>query len=209
MNIKLRFINSSQGGRNMRVVIFQKNVAASGSLVCAWKVIRNCGQNWRHPFTYSTDLEVGISDNFGNFSPRLPAPDGGSFVIKPTALGRQLHSSLPCQGAGSNLKKVQVRNCLLRGSFHVNVWRSGRLLAVRRNIAPLQTALFEFYLELWIGIFSEVLEEGQLPDFTSDISTPLTLLGIASADIVMTGGGSGTTAQPYKFNLANIVLGCQ
>jgi hypothetical protein len=41
----------------------------------------------------------------------------------------------------------------------------------------------------------------------SDINTELSLLGVASADIVMTGGGAGTSAAPYQFRLANVVMG--
>jgi hypothetical protein len=209
MNIKLRFINSSQRGGNTSVVIFQKNLAiASGSSVCAWKVIRNCRQNWYHPFIYSTGLEIGISDDFGNFSPRLPAPDGSAFMIKPTILGRELRSSPLQEGAGSNLKKVQVRNRMPRGAFHAHVWRSSRLLAMRTNIAPLQTTVFEFSPELRIATFTGVIEEGQIMDAASYINTPLSLLGIVSADIVMTDGGSEGTTQSYTFNLANIMRKC-
>jgi hypothetical protein len=210
MNINLRFINASLGGRNTPVVICMKNAGTGfGSWICAWKVIRNCGQDCYHPFTYSSDLEIGISDDFGNYSPRLPAPHGSSFEIRPTVSGRQLYPSPPRDGAGINSTRVQVKNCHPQGSFHVNVWNSGRLLAQRRNIAPLQSAGFEFYPELWIAACSEMIEEGQMmdPAIIPDMKTPLSLSQIRSADIVMTGGGTGTTVQPYTFNLVNIVMG--
>ena len=41
----------------------------------------------------------------------------------------------------------------------------------------------------------------------SSINTELSLLGIASADIVMTGGGSTKTATPFRFTLENVVMG--
>ena len=41
----------------------------------------------------------------------------------------------------------------------------------------------------------------------SDINTELSLLGIQSADIVMTGGGAGPQATPFEFTLENVVLG--
>jgi hypothetical protein len=40
----------------------------------------------------------------------------------------------------------------------------------------------------------------------SMVNAELSLLGIASADIVMTGGGPGPTSTPFQFNLANIVM---
>jgi hypothetical protein len=33
----------------------------------------------------------------------------------------------------------------------------------------------------------------------------LSLLGIASADIVMTGGGPGSNAMPFAFSLQNVI----
>ena len=40
----------------------------------------------------------------------------------------------------------------------------------------------------------------------SNINTELSLPGIASADIVMTGGGSGANSAPFTFNLENTVM---
>jgi hypothetical protein len=39
----------------------------------------------------------------------------------------------------------------------------------------------------------------------SQISTELSLLGVRSADIVMTGGGPGPNATPFQFTLSNVV----
>ena len=39
----------------------------------------------------------------------------------------------------------------------------------------------------------------------SNANSELSLLGIASADIVMSGGGPGEGSTPYEFNLENIV----
>jgi hypothetical protein len=40
----------------------------------------------------------------------------------------------------------------------------------------------------------------------SNINTELSLLGIKSADIVMTGGGPGASATPFAFSLENVVM---
>jgi hypothetical protein len=40
----------------------------------------------------------------------------------------------------------------------------------------------------------------------SSINTELSLLGIASADILMTGGGPGASAAPFAFKLQNVVM---
>jgi hypothetical protein len=60
---------------------------------------------------------------------------------------------------------------------------------------------------IWIGVVSQV-EEGDVMNsaIISDINTELSLLGIASADIVMSGGGAGPSATPFMFTLENIVM---
>ena len=40
----------------------------------------------------------------------------------------------------------------------------------------------------------------------SNINTEISLLGIASADIVMTGGGPGANSTPFAFSLQNVVM---
>ena len=40
----------------------------------------------------------------------------------------------------------------------------------------------------------------------SSVNTEISLLGIASADIVMTGGGAGPGAKPFVFTLQNVVM---
>ena len=40
----------------------------------------------------------------------------------------------------------------------------------------------------------------------SNINTEISLLGIVSADIVMTGGGSGPNATAFVFTLENVVM---
>jgi molybdopterin biosynthesis enzyme MoaB len=50
-------------------------------------------------------------------------------------------------------------------------------------------------------------EQGQVIDsaIISQVNTEISLTGIASADIVMTGGGTGPGATAYMFSLQNIV----
>ena len=76
----------------------------------------------------------------------------------------------------------------------------------KNNLDPQQMAVFEFKPTIWIGVVSQV-EEGEVMNsaIISDINTELGLLGVASADIVMTGGGSGPNASAFEFHLQNIV----
>lgn len=202
--IKLNFINRSNDTNNSQIVIFQKNAASSfDEIAIAWTVIQNCGQNEHHPFTYSTEVTVDASDSWGNYSPQLSAPTGSAFEMIRNASGDALVQSTH---PATDPHEIEIRNNLPQGAINGNVYRDGRLCATKTGIAPGQKAVFEFKPTIWIGVVSEV-EEGAVMNsaIISDINTEISLLGIASADIVMTGGGPGASSTPFQFSLQNVV----
>ena len=204
MDIQLNFINNSNDANNSEVVIFQKNAATSfDELAVAWQVIRYCGQGDNHPFVFPMTMQVGASDSYGNYAPQLDAQHGQMFKMDLTTSGDKL---VPA-GSGTNSNEVQVLNALYKGSINASIYKAGRLLAVKTSIAPQQKAVFEFKPTIWIGVASQVVQ-GQVMDsaIISSINTELSLLGIASADIVMTGGGPGANSTPFAFNLENVVM---
>jgi hypothetical protein len=204
VEVKLNFINQSNDLGNSEIVIFQKNVATSfDELTVAWKVIRYCGQGDNHPFRFPMDMYVGASDSYGNYTPQLKAQNGQLFKMTPTSSGDQLAAA----GAGTSPKEVQVLNALPKGAINASIYKDGRLLATKTMIAPQQKAVFQFKPTLWIGAVLQV-EEGEVMNsaIISRINTEISLLGIASADIVMTGGGPGPNARPIAFNLDNMVM---
>lgn len=78
---------------------------------------------------------------------------------------------------------------------------------MKTAVAPGQTATFLLQSNLWIGVVPMV-QTGQVLDeaIMNTIDTQLSLLGIKSADIIMSGGGGGgSPATPYRFELANVV----
>jgi len=202
-DIKLNFINNSNDRNNSRIVVFQKNEATDyEELAIAWKVIEYCGQGWNHPFTYPMTMFVSASDSWGNFSPQKTAGNGQQFQVVEDQSG----DILKYAGAASSPNEVEVLNALQLGSVDANVYKDGRLLAAKTGIAPGQKAVFEFKPTLWIGVASQI-EEGQVMSSAvlSNINTQLSLFGIKSADIVMSGGGPGPTSTPFQFTLQNIV----
>ena len=204
MDIALNFINNSNDANNSEIVIFQKNVATNfDELAVAWQVIRYCGQGDNHPFSFPMTMQVGASDSYGNYTPQLDAQNGQLFQMALTTSGDRL---VPA-GAGTSSKEVQVLNSLAKGAINASIYKSGRLLAIKTSIAPQQKAVFEFKPTIWIGVASQIVQ-GQVMDsaIISNINTEISLLGIASADIVMTGGGPGANSTPFAFNLENIVM---
>ncbi|WAS95662.1 hypothetical protein [Nannocystis punicea] len=205
MDIKLNFINNSNDANNSQIVIFQKNVATTfDELAVAWRVIQYCGQGDNHPFTFPMQMAVSASDSYGNFTPQLPAQNGQLFNMTLTTSGDRLALA----GSGTSSSEVQVLNALPRGSINANIYKGGALLATKTSISPQQKAVFQFKPTIWIGVASQVVQ-GQVMNsaIVSSVNTELSLLGIASADIVMTGGGPGRDSSPFTFRLENVVMG--
>ena len=202
VDIKLNFINQANTSNDAAVVIFQKNVASNfDDLNYAWKVIRHCGQGDNHPFVFPTEMAIGASDAYGSYIlPRLPAGAGQQFECRLASQGDEL--AYARDPAAPNPRAVMLRNMLSTGTINAYIYRSGSLLAAKTSIAPGQQAIFEFKPTIWIGVTSKHVEEGQrMSSGQADgIDTELSLLGVASADIVLTGGDV-----PYKFSLENVI----
>lgn len=199
--IKLNFINRSNDTNNNRVVIFQQNIAED-YLPVAWIVIQNCGLLDNHPFKYPIDLQVSAGDSYGNYTPRVTAYESQAFDMIMDGSGDILRLSTT---PASSPYEIEIRNQLNLGAISANCYRDGKLLAVKSGLAPGQKAVFEFQPRIYIGVVSQI-EEGDVMNaaIISQVNTEINLFGITSADIVMTGGGSGTSATPFNFTLENI-----
>ncbi len=208
MSIQLRFINRSEDNGTPDILLFVKNTAPDlDALAVAWKVIRYCGRNCYHPFVYPSEMEAGIGDEFGNHSPRLTAHGGERFAVQPRIAGQSGRQGrilrLLCRAPGRT--DIELKNDLPRGAVDANVYLGGRLLATKKNVAPQQKAVFAFNPALLICTAAQIEEGDSISSaIVSGTTTELFLAGIASADIVMTGGGTGDGATDYQFNLENI-----
>lgn len=205
MDINLNFVNLSNDVNNSQIVIFQKNVSTDfDELAIAWKVITNCGRGDNHPFVFPMLTTVSASDADGNYMPQKRADNGQVFNVSRSTSG----NVLALAGPAPTSREIQLRNDLSQGAITASVFKDNRLLAHKTGIVPGQKAVFEFKPTLWIGTASQIEQSAVMNSAVlSDINTELSLLGIKSADIVMTGGGGGTTATAYQFRLANVVMG--
>lgn len=202
--IKLNFINQSNDANNSQVVVFQKNNStAAGATAIAWKVITNCARGSSHPFEYPAASAVAVGDSWGNYTPKLKAKPGDSFRVIQTPSGVQLVPN----GNVPTATEIDIQNDLAKGAIDAFVYKNGRKFAVLHNVVPGQMASFSFDPILWIGVVSQV-KEGQVMNAAMlvQLNTQLSLHGVASADIVMTGGGPGKDAQPFSFSMTNVVL---
>ncbi len=204
MDVKLNYIDLSNDPSNSNIVIFQKNVATDfDELSVAWTVIRNCGKGCNHPFIFPMEMAVSANDSWGNFTPQMPAQNGQLYHMSSESSGNELSY----KGPGASNKEVQVLNDLQKGAIGANIYKDGKLLAKKSAIAPGQKSVFQFKPTLFIGVASQIVE-GQIMNSAviSAVNTELSLLGLASADIVMTGGGPGENATAFDFKLENVVM---
>jgi hypothetical protein len=205
MNIHLKLINRSNDLRAARIVIFQKNIASAfDELPVAWQVIEKLNRLDIHTVPFTTSMLVGAIDSYGNYTPLLDAQNGQLFQMAMTSSGDCLEPA----GSATNPKEVQVLNTLPSGAINAIIYKNLKHLAIKTSIAPQQKAVFQFKPTIWIGIAPQTLEEGDFMNsaITSHIDTELSLLGVASADIVMTGGGPGAKPAPYEFSLYNVKM---
>ncbi|MFZ6873839.1 hypothetical protein ACO0LF_17425 [Undibacterium sp. Di27W] len=204
MPIALNFINRSDDANNSEIVIFQKNVATNfDELPVAWMVIKYCGKGDNHPFSFPRGMMVGASDAYGNYMPQLEISNGQLVEMRLTTSGDRLVHA----GYSTSNKQAQVLNSMPKGAINAYIYKSGKLLAMKTHLAPQQKAEFEFTPTIWIGVVSQVVQgEVMNSAIISNINTELSLLGVASADIVMTGGGPGVQSTPFQFTLENVVM---
>lgn len=208
MNIALNFINNSNDTNPGGIVIFQQNVATTPGSVAetpvAWLVLSNVAQGDAHSFQVPIDITVAASDSFGNVTPQLPAPNGNRFDFVSSVAGNKLQ---PSSKMASGPQVVEVYNELPVGAINAMAYRNGLLLAQKTSVAPGQKAAFQFEPAIYITLNSQI-QQGELIDATVLVNneTMFSLLGLKSADIVMSGGGSGVSAQPIVFTLQNVIM---
>jgi hypothetical protein len=196
--ISLQLINNSNEPNSITVLIFQKNNSTEYDLAVAWRVIWHLAQGNRYPFVFSDDLLVSASDSWGNFTPQFAVRPGQAYEMVRAESGDVLK---PYPQGASNPEEIDVLNGLGQGAINASIYRSGELLAAKTDIVPGQKASFAFEPTIFLGVVSEMLP-GQIirPSILPELSE-ISLLGIQSADIVITGGVSA----PYKFTLENVV----
>jgi len=203
MDIKINFINKSHDRNNSQVVIFEKNIAAGfEEIAVAWKVIKYCGINWSHQFTYPLDFEVAARDSFGNYSDLKWASYGQKWSVVEDDSGDILQLT---DGIIASTSEIAIANGLSVGAIDAEIYRDGSLAAVKNGVSPGEKAVFEFEPYIYVGINSQVQEgEAMNSAVMKDFNTKISLKGINEAELVMTGGGTGIYATPFKFDLIRL-----
>ena len=197
--IKLNFINESADTNNTPIVLFYKSNNANADLI-AWKVIENCGNGDNHPFAYDLQNKIVAGDSWGNFSPKLDASVGQAFIMKNETSGNVMKND----GATGNPYQIALKNDLELGAISANIFNNESLLFRMKGIVPQQKAVFEFKPTLFIAAIPYAVEGEVInTDFLPNAKAQINLQGMESADIVMSGGGSGAKATAFTFAIKN------
>lgn len=203
MTVKLNFINQSNDRNQAKVVIFQKNLASpSDEGAIAWKVIEDTPPGTSRPFVFPHALELSVADGDGIATKPVAARNGQHFDFRSGEAGNAF-DLIP---SSVNMEEVRLRNAAAGGPIDANLYRDGCLLATQ-PVPGHDIAVFQFKPTIWIGVAPNAVEGQSLdPATLSNVNTELSLLGLASADIVMMGGALGRATPPVRFSLQNIVM---
>lgn len=212
VDTRINFINNSNDANNSQIVIFQKNVANIEFTPIAWQVISGLGPKGRHPFILSSQFELDCTDAWGNYTNRQTVDQlGMQFEMGRTSQGDVLRAADPPIHRGAAPSGARLINRLpmerTRAAPYVqaNAYKDGKLVATM-TLNPGDEGGFEFAPVIYIGAASNAVEGTPLAgEVAWLLDTKLSLYGIFSADIVMTGGGSGPKAPPLEFALAKVI----
>jgi hypothetical protein len=203
VDIHLNFINQSDDVDNTQIVVFAPSHIGMGDLPIAWLVIQNCGRGDRHPFVYPVTSGVVAADSYGNYSPELAAGGGEAFAMVRDPSGDVLKAT----GRSNFFPHIEVANQLPNGTIDAYLYKDGQPCLAKMGLSPGQSVVFEPPAQLWFLPASQV-QQGEVMNSALIEGRPpfeVTLAGIASADIVMTGGGAGPDSKPFSFVLQNVV----
>ena len=203
-SISLALVNKSEDSNNSDVVIATKNIAPGFEHVLfAWRVVRNLGRGDTHPFQYPIANEVAARDSWGNVTPQFKAEPGEAFDLVKNDSGDVLQRS---QEPSQNPSEIVLRNKLEKGAVDALSYKDGQVAATVTNLEPGENGAFEFHPEIFVGVVSDVKEGEPLSGAAREaVHTQIDLLGIASSDLVWSGGGDGPDANPFEFTLRNVV----
>lgn len=197
---QFRIVNQTVTPEPISVIVFGKNAAAPEAIPVAWRVISNTTPGTAVPFDYPALNEVCASDSFGNTTALVIAQDGDAFNITAPDSGLQLQSS----GNGVSPAEITVSNAAAR-PMNVMFCKDNKKLFQQTGLPAGQAAVFVNENKLYLAIAAGNVQEGDIVDATLLAHvTEIGLWGLRTADFVLYGGGSGTAAKPYMFNVENI-----
>ncbi len=191
--VHLNVIDQTDDVDGVAVVLYRPNLLGSVEQDVAWTILELQGPGDSQQLTLGA-LSVGATDSFGDQTAQLSANPGSSFQVVDDSSGTTLVAT-----ASSGTEQISISSGLGQGVLDAEVYENGKLLSVATGVMPGNTAVFRYASSIWIGSASQFVQ-GEIMQGEPSDATELDLEGVASADLVVTGGGG----QPYSFTLQNV-----
>jgi hypothetical protein len=180
----LRFINNTGNNDPKRIIVAAKSVGTDSDADLFWRdLVLQAGQTFVVNFNRALYMTASQGEEV--------------FPMIRVTPGRKYHISggeLADNGAASGGSAVDFQNDTGSGVL-VTLYKDARVFA-EITVSSSSTYSFQYQSRLWMGAFDGLEDE---LDF-SDINTEMSLLGIKSADVSITG-----SSEPYSLSLTNIV----
>lgn len=178
----------------------------------AWKVIQKCNSNMYHPFSFPMDIFIAAQDTHGNMTTPVLASAGMTIEISGASGDLELAPN-PSPTTPAPSGGIVVSNTASE-AVDVVYLRNGVPFAVYENLLANSQTSITVPTELSVGLIKAFTSASKKFDdkqyFLSKDNWPQSIeqvsMGISSADIYMTGGGTGTNAKPISFSFQNVVL---
>lgn len=198
---EILFINKSQSPVPADVVFFEPaGFYDSLTVRLPWLLIVQCPFGFSHPFEYSTFLDMRLRDDWGNYSPPVKARPGTQYAIRKVNGIETIEPVGPTAG-----QEIEVLNELDEGAPSVVLSRNGRITAIRGSLTPGEFFSFRTPDVLLVRKVSGIEQARRIKQLEQDgYSTLVSLKGVNNAELLMTGGGSGSGAKKYSFSLEQI-----
>lgn len=212
--VVLTLQNGRLDGVASQVVLFKRNSAAAAEdVVVAWKVIR-CPAGAHARVVVPFAQQIGVYDPRGAHAGVDDAHAGDVFNIAPGAIDAAGQAAAPVLGrvaglaadSGAAAKQallsslgpnmVGVRNATPDRALDVVLYKDGRPLCRHNALAPGAAAQFEVLPYLHVAVCQGLVEGAPVDAATLAAATRISLLGLKSADLVLTGAAEFQLRNP-------------
>lgn len=195
---EIQFVNKSMSTAPVDVVFFEPaRFFDSQTMRNPFLFIQQCPYDFTHPFLFENSLQLGLRDQYGNYTPQVTVKDGSRYSIRLISGKVQL-----VQEANEHAADVEIFNELPQGSPDIILRRGRVITAWRSGLAPGEFYSFRLPDEFYARKISGIQQARRLVQLEMDgYSTLIRLNGVANAELLLTGGGTGVQAQKYVFTL--------
>ena len=149
MYTEVNFCNLSQTYIKPEITLFQKTQENNTEKLYAWKVIKNCGHLWNHPFRIDWGYSYQFFDRHGNYSPIVALEKQSYQLSQYYEIGINFSSA---QSSQVNFYK-KVNNKIIG----VNLLKNNRVIA-RKEIGNGQPLSFTRSGNHYSRVYDETLE---------------------------------------------------